>query len=289
MAQASKDVSHAQLSWASSWYLRPETYSDALAKIVDAHHALPLARVWGDADHTSSDGQFFTAARNSGEINAKYGPDPGLKIYSFLSGQYGSFHSSVIGATAGEAPYVLDGLMGNAAQFNPLVHYTDTGGVSDHVFALFHLLGLRLAPRLRDFPNRKLACFGKASQWKGLAPIMGKPINDEVILSHWDNEVIRLAASARAGDIKPSAMLKKLGALNLVIAAIVYWNTMYMDKAAQHLLKAGQLADPSLLRHVSPLGWMHINLTGDFVWNSGAAERMNARPLHLSATRKWAS
>ena len=364
MAQASKDVSHAQLSWASSWYLRPETYSDALAKIVDAHHALPLARVWGDADHTSSDGQFFTAARNSGEINAKYGPDPGLKIYSFLSGQYGSFHSSVIGATAGEAPYVLDGLMGNAAQFNPLVHYTDTGGVSDHVFALFHLLGLRLAPRLRDFPNRKLACFGKASQWKGLAPIMVKPINDEVILSHWDNEVIRLAASARTGDIKPSAMLKKLGAyrqqnrlylalgeigrvertlfmldwmenpklrmecqaglnkgearhslakavfahsqgrihdrsadaqqkramaLNLVIAAIVYWNTMYMDKAAQHLLKAGQLADPSLLRHVSPLGWMHINLTGDFVWNSGAAERMNARPLHLGATRKWTS
>lgn len=31
-----------------------------------------------------------------------------------------------------------------------------------HVFALFHLLGLRLAPRLKDFPNQKLACFGKA-------------------------------------------------------------------------------------------------------------------------------
>lgn len=181
-------------------------------RIVDAHHALPLARVWGDADHTSSDGQFFTAARNSGEINAKYGPDPGLRIYSFLSGQYGSFHSSVIEATAGEAPYVLDGLMGNAAQFNPLVHCTDTGGVSEHVFARFHLLGLRLAPRLRGFPNRKLACFGRASQWKGLAPIMGKPINDDVILSHWDNEVIRLAPSARTGDIKPSAMLKKLEA-----------------------------------------------------------------------------
>jgi hypothetical protein len=72
-------------------------------------------------------------------------------------------------------------------------------------------------------------------------------------------------------------------ALNLVIAAFVYWNTMYMDKAAQHLQNAGQLANPSLLRHVSPLGWMHINLTGDFVWNSGAAERMNARPLHLNA------
>jgi hypothetical protein len=96
-------------------------------------------------------------------------------------------------------------------------------------------------------------------------------------------------SQGRIHDRSVDAQQKRAMALNLVIAAIVYWNTMYMDKAAQHLLKAGQLADPSLLRHVSPLGWMHINLTGDFVWNSGAAERMNARPLHLSATRKWAS
>ena len=48
----------------------------------------------------------------------------------------------MIGATAGEAPFVLDGLVGNAALFDPFVHHVDTGGVSDHVFALFHLLGL---------------------------------------------------------------------------------------------------------------------------------------------------
>lgn len=72
----------------------------------------------------------------------------------------------------GEAAFVLDGRMGNVAQFNPLLHYVDTGGVSEYVFALFHLLGLSLTPRLRDFPNRRLAYFGKASVWKGLAPIM---------------------------------------------------------------------------------------------------------------------
>ena len=54
----------------------------------------------------------IVSGRNAGEINAKYGPDPGLKIYSFLSGSYGSFHSNVIGATAGEAPFVLDGPFG---------------------------------------------------------------------------------------------------------------------------------------------------------------------------------
>ena len=362
MAQASKNVTHAQLSWASTWHLHPENYSDALAKIIDAHHALPFAQIWGRAEHTSSDGQFFPSRRNAGEINAKYGPDPGLKIYSFLSGQYGSFHSDVNGATVGEAPFVLDGLMGNVAQFNPLLHYVDTGGVSDHVFALFHLLGLSLAPRLRDFPDRRLACFGKSSVWKGLAPIMGRPIKEEAVLGHWD-DALRLAVSTQQGIVKPSAMLRKLGAyrqqnrfylalgeigrvrrtlfmldwiedpqlrmecqaglnkgearhslakavfahsqgriydrsalaqqkramaLNLVIAAIVYWNTLYMDKASEHLRKMGKLRDPSLRKHVSPLGWEHINLTGDYVWDSGAAERSNERPLHTGAARKWA-
>ena len=39
------------------------------------------------------------------------------------------------------------------------------------------------------------------------------------------------------------------------------------------------------LRHVSPLGWEHIVLTGDYDWNSGAAVRTNARPLNLYPAR----
>ena len=45
------------------------------------------------------------------------------------------------------------------------------------------------------------------------------------------------------------------------------------------------MPDPTLLRHVSPLGWEHIVLTGDYDWNSGAAERANARPLNRYPTR----
>jgi len=328
MAYASSRVSHAQLTWAQTWYLRPETFADALGRIVDAHHGLSFSQHWGAAEHSSSDGQFFSANRGSGVINAKYGPDPGLKIYSFLSGQYGSFHSSVIGATAGEAPFVLDGLLSNPASFDPLVHYTDTGGVSDHVFALFHLLGMSFAPRLRDFPDRRLACFGSAKAWATLSPIIGKPINEEVIRQHW-GDIMRLTASVRDKSLKPSEILRKLGAyrqqnrlylalgeigrvertlfmldwiesadlrkecqaglnkgearhslaravfahaqgrihdrsdvaqqkramaLNLVIAAIMFWNTVYMDKAASHLAKTSPLYDAALLTHTSPLG-----------------------------------
>ena len=88
-------------------------------------------------------------------------------------------------------------------------------------------------------------------------------------------------SQGRIRDRSHDAQQKRVMALNLVIAAIVYWNTLYMDKATDHLQRQGRLPDPSLLRHVSPLGWDHIILTGDYDWNSGAAERTNVRPLNL--------
>lgn len=76
-------------------------------------------------------------------------------------------------------------------------------------------------------------------------------------------------------------------ALNLVIAAISFWNTTYVDKAANHLAKTSPLYDAARLPHASPLGWEHIILSGDFDWHSGAADRKIARPLHLRSAKNW--
>ena len=59
-------------------YIRPETYQVALARIINAHHALPIAAIWGDGTTSSSDGQFFRSAKRgdaAGDINARYGPN----------------------------------------------------------------------------------------------------------------------------------------------------------------------------------------------------------------------
>ena len=54
--------------------------------------------------------------------------------------------------------------------------------------------------------------------------------------------------------------------LNLVTAAIVLWNTVYLERAARALQRRGAASDESLLSYLLPLGWEHINLTGDYVW-----------------------
>ena len=54
--------------------------------------------------------------------------------------------------------------------------------------------------------------------------------------------------------------------LNLVTAAIALWNTVYLERAIQALKAHGETVDDNLLKHLSPLSWEHINLTGDYVW-----------------------
>src|ERR1700722_10638902 len=47
------------------------------------------------------------------------------------------------------------------------------------------------------------------------------------------------------------------------LAAITLWNTVYLERATEQMTRSWQF-NPALLQHVSPLGWEHINLTGDY-------------------------
>lgn len=55
--------------------------------------------------------------------------------------------------------------------------------------------------------------------------------------------------------------------LNLMVAAITLWNTVYLERAVTALRERGTV-DDSLLPHLSPLSWEHIHLTGDYVWHA---------------------
>ena len=56
--------------------------------------------------------------------------------------------------------------------------------------------------------------------------------------------------------------------LNLLVAAIILWNTVYLERAFAELRRQGRKVLPEFAKHVAPLGWGHIGLTGDYVWHS---------------------
>jgi len=360
MAEACGLVTQRQLGWLASWHLREDTYGRALARLVDAQHKLPLAAVFGAGTSSSSDGQHFPLDRRAqatGAVNPHKGSEPAVSFYTHVSDRYAPFHSQVISATAGEAAHVLDGLLHHGADLRIEEHHVDGGGVSDHVFALCHLLGFRFAPRIPNLAARRLHLFDGLDPGPDIAPLVAGKIDAGLIASHWD-DVLRLAASIRTGVVSASVMLERLGsypranglalalreigrvertlftldwiespeqrrratrelnkgeaenalkraiffhrigrirdqglqaqghrasALNLVASAIVLWNTTYLEAANRNLDAASRTIPPDLLQHLSPLGWQHVNLTGDYLWTDAEDATAKLRPLRQLA------
>ncbi|EME71282.1 transposase [Paramagnetospirillum caucaseum] len=357
MAESCRGVTAGRLAWAHDWHVREDTYGAALARIIDVHRGMPLASLWGDGSTSSSDGQFFRAGGRGegiGDVNAHYGSEPGVRFYTCISDQYGPFYTKVIAATASEAPHVLDGLLYHQTGLQPSEHYTDTGGVTDHVFGLCHLLGFRFAPRIRDLKDRRLYLPPGMKAPDILVPLVGGTIDVKHLSLNWES-LIRLAVSIRSGTVTASAALRKLSAyprqnglavalrdlgrlertlftldwlrdpglrrrvgaglnkgearnalaravffyrlgemrdrsyenqayrasgLNLLVAAIILWNTRYLEFAYAELARRGMAVTPDLMKHVAPLGWEHISLTGDYSWATEEFGAGGMRPLH---------
>ena len=49
-------------------------------------------------------------------------------------------------------------------------------------------------------------------------------------------------------------------------AIVIYWNTAHLGKAVRQRKHAGLTVEPEFLAHISPLGWAHILLTGEYRW-----------------------
>lgn len=343
MASSAATHTHWQLLRVARWHVEDDAYERALARIVEAQAELSLARVWGDGLTASSDGQFF-AAGGTGEamnrVNARYGSEPGLKAYAHLSDQFAPFAVRTIPATAHEAPFILDGLLGCEAGRRVREHYADTGGFTDHVFAACAVLGYAFAPRIRDLPDHRLYAFAPKSAHPEVRPLIAARVRTDLIERNWP-DVLRLAASMALGAVVPSTILRKLASyprqnelalalrevgrverslfllrwiadadlqrrtqmglnkgeahhalkraisigrrgeirdrssegqhhrmagLNLLAAAIIHWNTRQLGRLVSDLAAKGRPPDPALLPHLSPLGWEHINLTGEYRW-----------------------
>jgi TnpA family transposase len=344
MAEACPGATYSKLSWLQAWHIRDETYSAALAELVNAQFQQPFAEFWGNGTTSSSDGQNFktgSKAQSTGHINPKYGSDPGRTFYTHISDQYAPFHAKVVNVGLRDSTYVLDGLLYHESDLRIEEHYTDTAGFTDHVFALMHLLGFRFAPRIRDLGETRLYLPKRSAGYTALKPMIGGALNLKQIRDHWD-EILRLAASIKQGTVTASLMLRKLGSyprqnglavalrelgriertlfildwlqnvelrrrvhaglnkgearnalaravffnrlgdrsfeqqryrasgLNLVTAAIVLWNTIYLERATNAIRKSHRGVDETLLQYLSPLGWEHINLTGDYLWRNSA-------------------
>lgn len=99
------------------------------------------------------------------------------------------------------------------------------------------------------------------------------------------NGFARAIFFGKRGDFREEELqdqLQRASALNILINAISIWDTTYLQKAINHL-KQNDAIYESLLKHISPLGWKHINLLGEYNFDvKNVLESDELRPLNIN-------
>jgi TnpA family transposase len=97
------------------------------------------------------------------------------------------------------------------------------------------------------------------------------------------NALARAIFFYRLGEMRDrsfESQVYRASGLKLLIAAIILWNTRYLEAAFVELQQQGVNVTPTIVTHVAPLGWEHIGLTGDYVWtDAGQPSDGVLRPL----------
>ncbi|WP_201715524.1 Tn3 family transposase [Rossellomorea arthrocnemi] len=165
---------------------------------------------------------------------------------------------------------------------------------------------LRLAHSIREgkvsgsLIMGKLGSYSRQNRLATALREMGRIEKTIFILDYISNEAIRrriqrglnkgesMNALARAlffgkrGELRERALqdqLQRASALNIIINAITVWNTVYLTEATKVLSEKGILRE-QMIKHISPLGWEHINFLGEYTFDIKKMTGLNSlRPL----------
>jgi TnpA family transposase len=227
MARAS-GLSYDQIAHATAWYLRDETLTAAIDAIINYHHRLPVARLWGDGTFSSSDGQRFPVqvkALNAGALPRYFGLGRGISVLTSVTDHYATYGTRVIPARVREGLFALDEIFALRDRDSELAiaeHTTDTAGFTDLLFGAYDLVGLTFSPRIRDLADQRLWRTDDTDLPALVRPLVANRVNTERIVAHWD-DLLRLGASIHEGAVLPSLILTKLQAFprqNALAAAL---------------------------------------------------------------------
>src|SRR5260370_24719289 len=104
------------------------------------------------------------------------------------------------------------------------------------------------------------------------------------------NALLRAVFFNRLGEIRDRSyenQRHRASGLNLLVAAIILWNTTYLQPAVHHRRNHRHHPSSGDLAHLSPLGWEHINLTCDYHWDTSPTLGPDEfRPLIAAAAER---
>jgi TnpA family transposase len=101
------------------------------------------------------------------------------------------------------------------------------------------------------------------------------------------NALARAIFFGKHGELRERALadqLQRASSLNIIINAISIWNTVYLTRATEYR-KSNNQFNEELMKHISPLGWEHINFLGEYKFETRQmGDVKELRPLRQFST-----
>ncbi|MCX5096319.1 transposase [Streptomyces sp. NBC_00365] len=207
-------VSGHELAYTANRHFSLVLLNEAIADLVNAHARLDISQAWGDGTAVAADGTHMDTYLDNllAETSVRYGK-PGGIAYHHVSDTYNALFTHFIPCGVWEAVYIIEGLLKNTSEVKPTTVHADTQGQSQPVFALAHLLGFDLMPRIRNWkgmtfyrPSKTTECVHIDALFGGV----GKNVIDFDLIESQFRHLMRVAVSVREGAISSSTLLKRL-------------------------------------------------------------------------------
>ncbi len=210
-AKSIKGLSRRQISWLNLKYVSEDLLDKAIVKVINAYNKFELPGYWGTGKHASADGTKWNLYEQNllSEHHIRYGGYGGIGYYH-VSDKFIALFSHFISCGTYEGIHILDGLMTNESDIRPDTIHGDTQAQSYPVFALAHLLGIQLMPRIRGIQDLKFHRPEPGNAYKNINALFSDVIDWRLIELHLP-AMLRVAVSIKTGKITPSAILRRLG------------------------------------------------------------------------------
>ena len=205
------DMSSHMLSWINRRHITSSLLDNALTKLINCSHGFQLPKAWGTGKASAFDGTLCYIREDNliAEHHIRYGHKGGI-AYHHVSDQYIALFSTFIPCGVWEAVEIIDALLNNKSDIQPDTIHADTQGQSTVVFALAHLFGIKLMPRIRNWSDLKLFRPTKESKYDNIDSLFSSDSIDwNLIENHWE-DMMQVILSIKAGKLSSSLLLRKL-------------------------------------------------------------------------------
>jgi TnpA family transposase len=210
-ARSVQGTDRRQIAWINQRHITEDALDEAITAVINAYNNFSLPRLWGSGKHASADGTRWDLYEQNllSEYHIRYGGYGGIGYYH-VSDTYIALFSHFIPCGVWEAVYILDGLLKNESDIQPDVLHADTQGQSEPVFALAHLLGIELMPRIRNWKSLDFCRPDPKLRYEHIDSLFTENVDWNLIETYLP-DMLRVVLSIKAGRISASTILRRLG------------------------------------------------------------------------------